>query len=95
MGIAQERAPNPDPLMNYFDLKTQSWNKFSEENKEIKIEELKDPDSPPLVLTCSIQRDIALVKPLLDNDESFVLVGPEGCGKNLVITSLIKQMKST
>jgi hypothetical protein len=40
--------------MNYFDLKTQSWNKFSEENKEIKIEELKDPDRPPLVLTCSI-----------------------------------------
>lgn len=90
MGIAQERAPNPDPLMNYFDLKTQSWNSFSLENKDIKIEELKDPDSPPLVHTCSIQRDIALVKPLLDNDESFVLVGPEGCGKNLVITSLIK-----
>lgn len=38
---------------------------------------------------------MALVKPLLDNDESFILVGPEGCGKNLVITSLIKQMKST
>jgi len=65
------------------------------EQKEIKIEELKDPDSPPLIQTCSIQRDIALVKPLLDNDESFILVGPEGCGKNLVITSLIKQMKST
>ena len=54
MGIAGERAPNADPLMNYFDLKTNAWNSFSLENKDIKIEELKDPDSPPLIQTCSI-----------------------------------------
>lgn len=95
MSVAQQRAPNPDPLMNYFDTKLQSWTSFSLEQKEIKIEELKDPDSPPLIQTCSIQRDIALVRPLLEQDESFVLVGPEGCGKNLLITSLVKQMKST
>lgn len=81
--------------MNYYDTKSQAWSSFSLEQKEIKIEELKDPDAPPLIATCSIQRDIALVKPLLENDESFILVGPEGCGKNIVITSLIKQMKST
>jgi dynein heavy chain 2 len=46
-------------------------------------------------MTPSIQKDIALVRPLLENDQSFILVGPEGCGKNLVITNLIKQMKST
>lgn len=46
-------------------------------------------------MTSTIQRDLALVKPLLEKDESFILVGPEGCGKNLVIRSLIKQMKST
>jgi len=46
-------------------------------------------------MTASVQRDIALIRPLLERDESFVLVGPEGCGKNLVIRSLIKQMKST
>lgn len=46
-----------------------------------------------MILTQTIQRDIALVKPLLDRDESFILVGPEGCGKNLLIKSLIKQMK--
>lgn len=56
---------------------------------------LTDPALPPVVLTPTIQRDIALVKPLLDNNESFILVGPEGCGKNLLIRSLIKQMKNT
>jgi len=61
----------------------------------LKIDDLKNPDDPPIILTQTIQRDIALVKPLLEKDESFILVGPEGCGKNLVIRSLIKQMKST
>lgn len=36
-----------------------------------------------------------MVKPLLETDQSLILVGPEGCGKNLVIRSLIHQMKST
>jgi hypothetical protein len=49
MSVSSERAPNPDPLMNFFDPKTQAWSSFSLENKEIKIEELKDPDSPPLL----------------------------------------------
>jgi len=61
----------------------------------LKIDDLKNPDDPPIILTQTIQRDIALVKPLLEKDESFILVGPEGCGKNLVIRGLIKQMKST
>jgi len=61
----------------------------------LKIDDLKNPDEPPIILTSTIQRDLALVKPLLEKDESFILVGPEGCGKNLVIRSLIKQMKST
>ena len=62
---------------------------------ELKIEDLKSQDQPPVVLTCAIQRDIALVKPLLESSESFVLVGPEGCGKNLVIQSQIRSLKST
>jgi len=61
----------------------------------LKIDDLKNPDDPPIILTQTIQRDLALVRPLLEKDESFILVGPEGCGKNLVIRSLIKQMKST
>ena len=61
----------------------------------MKIDDLKNPDEPPIIMTSTIQRDLALVKPLLEKDESFILVGPEGCGKNLVIRSLIKQMKST
>ena len=36
-----------------------------------------------------------MIKPLLDKGDSFIVVGPEGCGKNLIIRNLIKQAKST
>jgi dynein heavy chain 2, cytosolic len=62
---------------------------------EIKIDDLKNPESPPIVNTINIQRDINLLKPWLDSGDSFILVGPEGSGKNLIIRNLIKQMKST
>ena len=36
-----------------------------------------------------------MIKPWLDQGDSFIIVGPEGCGKNLMIRNTIKQMKST
>jgi len=36
-----------------------------------------------------------MIWPWLLGGDSFVLVGPEGCGKNLLIRNLIGQMKST
>jgi dynein heavy chain 2 len=36
-----------------------------------------------------------MIKPWLDKGDSFIVVGPEGCGKNLMIRNQIKQMKST
>ena len=37
---------------------------------------------------------MALVKPLFDNNENFILVGPDGCGKRLIIRNLVQQMKN-
>lgn len=66
-----------------------------EAKSEIKIDDLKNPEAPPIVSTVNIQRDIAMIKPWLEQGDSFILVGPEGCGKNLIIRNLIKTMKST
>jgi dynein heavy chain 2 len=56
---------------------------------------LKNQDLPPIIKTEGIQRDINMIKPWLDKGDSFIVVGPEGCGKNLMIRNSIKQMKST
>lgn len=95
MAQAGQRGADPNVLLNFFDPKKQSWGTFIQENQELKYDELTDPDAPPLILSPSIQKDIAVIKPLLEKNENFVLCGPEGCGKNLIITQLIKQMKST
>ena len=90
MSQAGERGSDPNVLLNYFDSKKQSWGSFIQENQALKFEEFTDPEAPPLVQTPSIQKDIAVIKPLLERNENFVLCGPEGCGKNLIITNLIK-----
>ena len=95
MSTAGERGPDPNILLNYFDEKSQAWSSFVQEVGNLTLEDIQSPEKPPIVMTPSVQKDIALVKPLLESDQSFVLVGPEGCGKNLIITNLIKQMKQT
>lgn len=95
--ISGEKPVDPkNILQNYFDEKTQNWMTFVQDPKsDVKIDDLKNPESPPIVRTVNIQRDINLIKPWLDQGDSFILVGPEGSGKNLMIRNLIKTMKST
>ncbi len=95
--MTSEKPADPKNLLfNTFDEKTQSWMTFVQEGKsDLKIDEMKNPEAPPIVRTVNIQRDINMIKPWLDSGDSFILVGPEGSGKNLMIRNLIKQMKST
>lgn len=67
----------------------------SDQMGQTKIDDLKNQDLPPIVNTVGIQRDIAMTKPWFDKGDSFIVVGPEGCGKNLLIRNQIKSMKGT
>lgn len=58
------------------------------------LEDMKNTSNPPMVQTVSSQRDANMIKSYLESDEPFILVGPEGCGKSLVIKSITNQMKS-
>lgn len=95
--IAGERPVDAkNLLMNYYEPQKQTWMSFVNDTKSnFKLEEMKSADTPPIVRTAPIQRDISMIKGWLDNGNSFILVGPEGCGKSLVIKNLINQMKST
>jgi hypothetical protein len=42
-------------LQNYFDEKTQNWMTFVQDPKsDVKIDDLKNPESPPIVRTINI-----------------------------------------
>jgi dynein heavy chain 2 len=44
--------------------------------------------------TVSVQRTMAMLGPWIDNCEPFILVGPEGCGKSMVIEHAFRQKRS-
>ena len=87
LNLAGERPADPkNLLLNYFEARTGTWAAFAPESTgETKLDDLKNQDLPPIVKTIGIQRDIAMIKPWLENGDSFIVVGPEGCGKNLMI----------
>ena len=51
--LAQERPADPRNLLNnYFDEKTQAWMSFILDSKsDIKIDDLKNPEMPPIIYT--------------------------------------------
>ena len=84
--LAGERPPEKNLLLNFFNPQTKNWLPFTPSSSgETKIDDLKNQDLPPIVATIGIQRDIAMITPWLENGDSFIVVGPEGCGKNLMI----------
>ncbi|KUF93461.1 hypothetical protein AM588_10011263 [Phytophthora nicotianae] len=47
-----------------------------------------------VVPTVSVQRGLKLIEPWVDKMEPFILVGPEGSGKNMLIRQAFKNLKS-
>jgi len=53
--LSGERPADPrNLLMNYFDERTSSWMTFLEQKTEVSIDDLKNPDNPPIVHTVSV-----------------------------------------
>ncbi|GLD99147.1 hypothetical protein PINS_up007865 [Pythium insidiosum] len=47
-----------------------------------------------VVPTVSVQRGLKVLEPWVERMEPFILVGPEGCGKNMLIRQAFKNVKS-
>lgn len=83
------------PLNSYYSEASGSFKAYVSENEKFDLNEFLDPLDPPLVRTVGIQRDIDLFRSWLEGGQPFIVVGPEGCGKNLMLRSAFKQLKST
>jgi len=55
---------------------------------------MKNLNKPPVIETISAQRDSKMIEGWFNNDKPFIVVGPEGCGKSLIINNIIKQKRS-
>ena len=52
-------------------------------------------DEGPMVRTAEVQRDEMMLMPWMVSMEPFILVGPEGCGKNMLLQKLFTAQRST
>ena len=52
-------------------------------------------EETPAIYTIGLQRDIEIIRPWIQNCHPFIVCGPEGCGKSLVIKSAFEVLKKT
>jgi dynein heavy chain 2, cytosolic len=55
---------------------------------------LRDIGDKAVVQTVSVQRTQAMIVPWIENFEPFILVGPEGCGKSMIINHAFRQRRN-
>ncbi|MBO6261976.1 MAG: AAA family ATPase, partial [Bacilli bacterium] len=94
--VCGERPSNLSNVLDvYYDSKTQNLISYDYNQIENEISDIKQfSNGYPLIKTTSVQCNLDTLKIWLENNEPFIVVGPEGAGKSLLITYLISQMRS-
>ena len=94
-GVAGVQLPNPrEPLNCYFDRKRRSLSAFTLNERSVRFEELST-ERPPVIQTVQVQQNLAVVRPWLRQMRPFIVVGPEGSGKTLLLDYAFAEMKNT
>ena len=92
--MGEKVVDNKNPLDMRYDEKSESYRGISYLNRPL-FEERVDYDDPPVVMTVGAQRDSQIISRWVETGESFILVGPEGCGKTLLLNFVFSKLKST
>ena len=94
-----ESLPDPrHPLDTYFDSSTGRLSSYQlVVPEDLTLNEFSKGSSPPVVLTTDVQRNAAMILPWLQqaSRQPFLLVGPEGCGKELLLSYCFTGLTST
>ena len=68
---------------------------FVDDKHKLTIHDFKDVNQPPMIRTVSALKNMDYIKDWVFNGDPFILVGPEGCGKNLIIRNTFMMLKQT
>ncbi|XP_066286377.1 cytoplasmic dynein 2 heavy chain 1-like isoform X1 [Branchiostoma lanceolatum] len=95
---AHEQPPDPRrPLDAQYDERTDRLCCYQMDMSEtLTAESLLPNGSLPVVRTTDVQCDLDYIMPWLhpDNKQPFLLVGPEGCGKSMLLKHCFDQLRS-
>jgi dynein heavy chain 2, cytosolic len=67
------------------------------EPNESNVDILNSPSQLPIIKTMQLQRGVDGITPWLDvkHRQPFLLIGPDGCGKSLVLKQCFNELRST
>ncbi|XP_041357041.1 cytoplasmic dynein 2 heavy chain 1-like isoform X2 [Gigantopelta aegis] len=86
------------PLDTYYDQELDRLQTYSMETPEISsVDQFVSSSSLPVIKTHDVQRNLDYFTPWLqaDNKQPFIVVGPEGCGKGLLLHHSLENLRST
>ncbi|NXI65822.1 DYHC2 protein, partial [Anseranas semipalmata] len=96
---AQESPPDPrKPLDTYYDTDSGQLMLYQlKKNENLTADNFSNLQTLPVIQTPDMQRGLDYFRPWLDfnNKEPFLLVGPEGCGKGMLLRYAFSQLRST
>ncbi|XP_068037518.1 cytoplasmic dynein 2 heavy chain 1 isoform X5 [Anomalospiza imberbis] len=95
---AQESPPDPrKPLDTYYDTDTGELMLYQlKKPQNLTAEDFSNLQTLPVIQTPDMQRGLDYFRPWLDinNKQPFILVGPEGCGKGMLLHYAFSQLRS-
>ncbi|KAL4440929.1 hypothetical protein ABPG74_009342 [Tetrahymena malaccensis] len=62
-------------------------------SQDISLSDFADSEEPPIIQTIGLQRDFEFLKPWIINCEPFIVCGPEGSGKSLLIRAAFNELR--
>ncbi|XP_058887125.1 cytoplasmic dynein 2 heavy chain 1-like [Acipenser ruthenus] len=96
---ARESPPDPrKPLDTLYDPQTGRLKAYLLEKPEnLSADDFTNPQKLPVIQTPDMQRGLDNFKQWLssENRQPFILVGPEGCGKGMLLRYAFSQLRST
>ncbi|XP_025088458.1 cytoplasmic dynein 2 heavy chain 1-like isoform X3 [Pomacea canaliculata] len=105
--IGESPPDNRRPLDTYYDdtlgrlmtytMEVRRYFVGKENAESVTVEQFSSLSSLPVVRTSDVQRSLDYFMPWLDpdNKQPFIIVGPEGCGKGLLLHHSFQNLRST
>ncbi|KAJ3390612.1 Cytoplasmic dynein 2 heavy chain 1 [Lobulomyces angularis] len=90
-----EKIVDPKKALSYFvDEKGKLTEYQLKLPKHLEQSSIQDPDRLPVIETLDVQQVLDIIGPWIHEGESFVLVGPEGCGKHMILRHCFAKERS-
>ncbi|RKO94668.1 hypothetical protein BDK51DRAFT_21975 [Blyttiomyces helicus] len=96
LGWANEASPDAKRTLDMFVNKSGRLEMYQlEEPSNLDMSSMNDVDRLPVVETVDVKRALDIIMPWFKSQQPFLLVGPEGAGKHMLLRHCFSRLKST